>query len=54
MINNEHIYKSVTFMQDYCSSNPCQHGSCTATSNGYECSCTSGYYGSDCQYKGYN
>lgn len=39
-------------VQDFCSSNPCQYGSCTTTLNGYECSCSFGYYGPNCRPKG--
>ncbi|CAI5447733.1 unnamed protein product [Caenorhabditis angaria] len=38
---------------DPCSTEPClQNGDCTSDSNGYTCTCDSGYYGEQCQYSG--
>ncbi|RDD41612.1 Neurogenic locus notch-like protein 1 [Trichoplax sp. H2] len=33
----------------YCDSNPCIHGKCYKTINGYRCQCKPGYYGERCQ-----
>ena len=32
-----------------CQSNPCVHGTCNDLVNGYNCSCTPGYNGTNCQ-----
>ncbi|XP_041364262.1 uncharacterized protein LOC121379679 [Gigantopelta aegis] len=37
-------------LPSYCKSNPCQHGTCLETNNGFTCTCTPGYSGSLCQH----
>lgn len=34
--------------KDYCSPNPCLHGTCTNLTSSYKCSCTAGWGGSNC------
>lgn len=33
---------------DFCSSNPCEHGSCLTHLTGFHCTCDDGYYGHNC------
>ncbi|XP_051556337.1 protein crumbs homolog 1-like [Myxocyprinus asiaticus] len=37
------------FSVNYCTSNPCVHGTCRVVSGGYECSCDVGYTGQRCE-----
>ena len=56
MVKNRYIIafniNSFPLTLDFCSSNPCHHGSCKTTSGGYKCHCLSGYHGSQCESKG--
>ena len=33
---------------DNCASNPCQHGTCESTVDGYTCTCDKGWAGTNC------
>lgn len=35
-------------MHTDCDPNPCVHGTCTSSPQGYSCSCDDGYTGSSC------
>ncbi|KAJ7402477.1 delta/notch like EGF repeat containing [Pitangus sulphuratus] len=38
------------FVSDPCASNPCHHGNCSASSDGYLCLCREGYEGTNCEH----
>ena len=38
----------ISAQHSHCHSNPCVHGLCTETMDGYSCTCNSGYMGKNC------
>lgn len=38
------------FVSDPCASNPCHHGNCSTSSDGYLCICSEGYEGTNCEH----
>lgn len=38
------------FVSDPCASNPCHHGNCSTSSDGYLCLCSEGYEGTNCEH----
>ncbi|XP_054242095.1 delta and Notch-like epidermal growth factor-related receptor [Indicator indicator] len=41
---------SCQFVSDPCASNPCHHGNCSASGDGYLCLCNEGYEGTHCEH----
>ena len=37
---------------DHCQSNPCKHGDCTSSPEGYVCDCDKSWEGTNCDQKG--
>lgn len=37
------------FVSDPCASNPCHHGNCSTSGDGYLCLCSEGYEGTNCE-----
>jgi len=44
--SNSYVFDSI--WNDYCPSNPCQHGSCEEKDGGYLCTCENGWGGKNC------
>lgn len=38
------------FVSDPCASNPCHHGNCSTSGDGYLCLCSEGYEGTHCEH----
>ncbi|XP_010714954.1 delta and Notch-like epidermal growth factor-related receptor [Meleagris gallopavo] len=38
------------FISDPCASNPCHHGNCSTSGDGYLCACSDGYEGANCEH----
>lgn len=38
------------FVSDPCASNPCHHGNCSTSGDGYLCLCSQGYEGTNCEH----
>lgn len=38
------------FVSDPCASNPCHHGNCSSSGDGYLCLCSEGYEGTNCEH----
>jgi hypothetical protein len=50
VLSPTHTINGLTIQVDYCSSNPCQHGStCINGNNGYVCTCAPGFSGYNCE-----
>lgn len=44
------FFFSPQFISDPCASNPCHHGNCSTSGDGYLCACSDGYEGANCEH----